>query len=63
MVFNELIKQLKQNGVTEISFTLKFSDSADSASSIESQIDTTKVDNFKPTAKPEIPPEMLIGDL
>lgn len=58
MDFNELIKQLKQNGVTEISFTLKFSDSADS-----SVIDTTKVDNFKPTAKPEIPPEMLIGDL
>lgn len=58
MDFNELIKQLKQNGVTEISFTLKFSDGADS-----SVIDSTKVDNFKPVVKPEIPPEMLIGDL
>lgn len=62
MDFNELIKQLKQNGVTEISFTLKFSDNADS-SVIEGPIDATKVGNFEPAKKPEIPPEMLIGDL
>lgn len=59
--FNELsqfIESLKQRGVSEISFTLKFSDASESSPSVETSM------SIKP-AKPllEIPAEMMMGEL
>ena len=58
-LLESLIKQLKQNGVQEVTFTLKFQEH-DNLPVLESSPDKIKQPT-QPT--PQIPQEMLMGDL
>ena len=55
----DLIEQLKLSGVQEVSFTIKFADNNPIPKAVKSK--ATKPVQEAP--KPEIPQEMLAGDL
>ena len=54
----DLIEQLKLSGVQEVSFTIKFADNNPIPKAVKA-----KIKESKPEPKPEIPQEMLAGDL
>ena len=52
----DLIEQLKLSGVQEISFTIKFADNNPIPKAVKAKVTKTE-------PKPEIPKEMMLGDL
>ena len=60
--FQELIEQLKLSGVQEVSFTIKFADHQDRnpiPKAVKSKNKATVIE----VPAPEIPKEMMLGDL
>ena len=55
----ELIEQLKLSGVQEVSFTIKFADQNPIPKAVKSKNKATVIE----VPAPEIPKEMLLGDL
>lgn len=55
----DLIEQLKLSGVQEVSFTIKFADSNPIPKAVKAKNKATVIE----VPKPEIPQEMLAGDL
>lgn len=58
----ELIEQLKLSGVQEVSFTIKFADNNPIPKAVKGSIAKNKATVVE-VPKPEIPQEMLAGDL
>ncbi len=58
----ELIEQLKISGVQEVSFTIKFADNNPIPKAVKGTIAKNKATVVE-IPKPEIPQEMLAGDL
>ena len=58
----ELIEQLKLSGVQEVSFTIKFADNNPIPKAVKGSISKNKATVVE-VPKPEIPQEMLAGDL
>lgn len=56
----DLIEQLKLSGVQEVSFTIKFADNHPISKAVKSKV--TKANVIEVPA-PEIPKEMVLGDL
>jgi hypothetical protein len=59
---SELIEQLKLSGVQEVSFTIKFADNNPIPKAVKGAIAKNKATVVE-VPKPEIPQEMLAGDL
>lgn len=55
----ELIEQLKLSGVQEVSFTIKFADQNQIPKAVKSKNKATVIE----VPAPEIPKEMMLGDL
>lgn len=55
----ELIEQLKLSGVQEVSFTIKFADQNPISKAVKSKNKATVIE----VPAPEIPKEMMLGDL
>ena len=55
----ELIEQLKLSGVQEVSFTIKFADQNPIPKAVKSKNRATVIE----VPAPEIPKEMMLGDL
>ena len=55
----ELIEQLKISGVQEVSFTIKFADQNPIPKAVKSKNKATVIE----VPAPEIPKEMMLGDL
>lgn len=55
----ELIEQLKLSGVQEVSFTIKFADQNPIPKAVKSKNKATVIE----VPAPEIPKEMMLGDL
>ena len=55
----DLIEQLKLSGVQEVSFTIKFADQNPIPKAVKSKNKTTVIE----VPAPEIPKEMMLGDL
>lgn len=55
----DLIEQLKLSGVQEVSFTIKFADNNPIPKAVKAKGKATVIE----VPKPEIPQEMLAGDL
>ena len=55
----ELIEQLKLSGVQEVSFTIKFADQNPTPKAVKSKNKATVIE----VPAPEIPKEMMLGDL
>ena len=55
----ELIEQLKLSGVQEVSFTIKFADQNPIPKAVKAKNKATVID----VPAPEIPKEMMLGDL
>lgn len=55
----DLIEQLKLSGVQEVSFTLKFADQNPIPKAVKSKNKATVIE----VPAPEIPQEMMLGDL
>lgn len=55
----ELIEQLKLSGVQEVSFTIKFADQNPIPKAVKSKNKATVIE----VPVPEIPKEMMLGDL
>lgn len=55
----ELIEQLKLSGVQEVSFTIKFADQNPIPKAVKSKNKATVIE----VPEPEIPKEMMLGDL
>lgn len=55
----ELIEQLKLSGVQEVSFTIKFADNNPIPKAVKSKNKATVIE----VPAPEIPKEMMLGDL
>ncbi len=58
----EVIEQLKLSGVQEVSFTIKFADSNPIPKAVKTKNKATVIEVPKPEP-PQIPQEMLLGDL
>lgn len=59
LVLQELIEQLKLSGVQEVSFTIKFADQNPIPKAVKSKNKATVIE----VPAPEIPKEMMLGDL
>lgn len=55
----ELIEQLKLSGVQEVSFTIKFADNNPIPKAVKTKNKATVIE----VPAPEIPKEMMLGDL
>lgn len=55
----DLIEQLKLSGVQEVSFTIKFADNNPITKAVKAKNKATVIE----VPKPEIPKEMMLGDL
>ena len=55
----DLIEQLKLSGVQEVSFTIKFADNNPIPKAVKSKNKATVIE----VPAPEIPKEMMLGDL
>lgn len=55
----DLIEQLKLSGVQEVSFTIKFADNNPIPKAVKVKNKATVIE----VPKPEIPKEMMLGDL
>jgi len=55
----DLIEQLKLSGVQEVSFTIKFADNNPIPKAVKPKNKATVIE----VPKPEIPKEMMLGDL